>query len=89
MPMNAVSRKQYIWKQQMVHEEMGWMEYFNTHTSLIQLYKSDLNVFSDYRVFQNWWTGLFHITVIIISKALWHTIIVYKLSFDHIYMHRQ
>lgn len=54
MPMNTASRKQYIWKQQMVHVEMGWMECFNTHMSLIQFYKSDFNVSSDYSVFQNW-----------------------------------
>lgn len=65
MPMNTASRKQCIWKQQMVHVEMGWMEYFNTHTSLIQFYMFDFNVFSDYRVFQIGKTGLIRIIITI------------------------
>lgn len=64
-PMNTASRKQCIWKQQMVHEEMGWMKYFNTHTSLIQFYKSDFNVFSDYMMFWMGKIGSIHIIVTI------------------------
>jgi hypothetical protein len=65
MLMKTASRKHCSWKEQMVHVEMGSMEYFNSHTSLIQFYNSDFSGFSDYRAFWISKTGLVSIIDII------------------------